>query len=147
MHRSTFTGRVPHILLVDDNSHDLQLMGEAFAECGVPAHLRHAHDGEEALAALLDGDDRPDLLLLDLNMPRMDGRALLARLADMPQAKDVRIVVLTSSSRDADLEFCSQMGALSYVIKPTTWDQYLTLVRSLKVFCCQPVSDPEPVSH
>ncbi len=141
MNRTPFNGHTPRVLMVDDNPHDLHLIGEAFAECGVPAHLRHANDADQALAALSQPDARTDLMLLDLNMPRVDGRALLARLATMPEARDMRIVVLTSSSRAADMQFCSEMGALSYYVKPTTWDEYLALVRSLKVFCCQPVSD------
>ncbi|MBA3709104.1 MAG: response regulator [Planctomycetes bacterium] len=138
MHRTPFNGSVPRILLVDDNPRDLQLMGEAFADCGMSVRLRLAHGAEQALAALADPEGRPDLLMLDLNMPKMDGRALLARIAEHPEWANIRTVVLTSSSRAADMQFCSELGALSYYVKPSTWDDYLALTRSLKIHFCQP---------
>lgn len=139
MERVPFSGTIPEVLVVDDNASDLQLLGEAFAECGVPAHLHHATTGEAALERLAKrgrysetGDI--DLIVLDLNMPRLDGRELLAQLASDPALHAIPIVVLTSSSREADIEYCSRLGAISYYVKPHTWEEYLAMVKSFKEF-------------
>jgi chemotaxis family two-component system response regulator Rcp1 len=139
MHRMPYAGTIPDVLVVDDNPSDLQLLGEAFAECGVPAHLQHASTGEQAWDRLerrggREGLSDPDLMILDLNMPRLDGRALLQRLAENPRWRHLPVVVLTSSSRSDDVAYCSRMGAISYYVKPHSWDEYLTMVRSFKEF-------------
>lgn len=139
MERAPFSGTIPEVLVVDDNPSDLQLLGEAFAECGVPAHLHHATSGEQALERLartgrFAGTSAIDLVLLDLNMPRLDGRELLARLNAEERWHQLPIVVLTSSSRPADIEYCSRLGAISYYVKPHTWEECLAMVRSLKEF-------------
>jgi CheY-like chemotaxis protein len=139
MERHPFAGTIPEILVVDDNPQDLQLLGEAFAECGVPAHLHHAIGAEQALERLarlgrFAATPPVDLILLDLNMPRVDGRELLARMADHPRARALPVVVLTSSSRSEDIDYCSHLGAISYFVKPHTWDEYLAMVRSFKQF-------------
>lgn len=139
MHRMPYTGTIPDVLVVDDNPADLQLLGEAFAECGIPAHLHHASTGEQAWERLerrgrAEQLPEPDLVILDLNMPLLDGRALLQRLAQHPRWHHLPVVVLTSSQRSDDVENCARMGAISYYIKPHTWDEYLGLARSLKEF-------------
>jgi CheY-like chemotaxis protein len=137
MERLPFAGYTPNILVIEDNPQDLHLLGEAFAECGVSAHLHYALDAEQALRflrkeGLYGSAATPDMILLDLNMPRVDGRELLARLVDEPDLRDVRIVVLTSSNQPADIAYCSQLGAISYYTKPTSWEGFLGMVRSFK---------------
>ena len=140
MDRVPFSGTIPEVLVIDDNPSDLQLLGEAFAECGVPAHLHHATTGEQALERLgkegrfADTADI-DLILLDLNMPRLDGRELLARLnGDGLLQRAIPIVVLTSSNREADIAYCSRLGAISYFVKPNKWEEYVAMVKSFKEF-------------
>jgi CheY-like chemotaxis protein len=139
MERHPFSGTIPEVLVVDDNPQDLQLLGEAFAECNVAAHLHHAIGAEQAMERLerrgrFAATAPVDLILLDLNMPSVDGRELLARLGDNDLVHHLPVVVLTSSSRSADIDYCAQHGAISYYVKPTTWDEYLTMVRSFKQF-------------
>ncbi len=137
MSRLLLSGSIPEILVVDDNPSDLQLLGEAFSESGVPLHLHHANDGEQAFARLAKegryaGTPDVELIILDLNMPKLDGRAVLAKLMDDQRWRAIPIVVLTSSSRTTDIAYCSQMGALSYFVKPSNWDEYLAMARTLK---------------
>ena len=135
----TFHGTIPEILVVDDNPLDLQLLGEAFAETGIPAHLHHVAHGEEALRYLEHRDayrlvPQPELVLLDLNMPRIDGRTLLERMYDDPRWRQLPVVVLSSSQSRDDIAFCSRHGAISYYVKPRTWEEYLRMVLSFKEF-------------
>lgn len=139
MERKPFSGTIPEVLVVDDNPQDLQLLGEAFAECGVPVHLHHAVSGEQALERLerrgrFAATSPPDLMILDLNMPRLDGRELLQRISEAHGDQHLPIVVLTSSARDEDISYCARMGAISYYVKPSTWEDYLAMVRSFKEF-------------
>jgi CheY-like chemotaxis protein len=139
MDSKIFSGIVPEILVIDDNPLDLQLLGEAFAEVGIPAHLHHVANGYQALQYLEHRETYrhapdPELLLLDLNMPRIDGRSLLELIDEHPRWKQVPVVVLSSSDRRDDIAFCSRHGAISYYVKPHTWDEYLKMVLSFKEF-------------
>ncbi|MBI3863762.1 MAG: response regulator [Planctomycetia bacterium] len=116
------------ILVVDDNEDDVLLLQESFR--GVPAvNLAHAvHDGEQALAYLRrEGEfatvPRPGLVLLDINMPRKNGFEVLAEMKNDPQLRTIPVVMLTTSSRDADVVSAYGGGACSFVTKPVSFDR------------------------
>lgn len=131
--------REVEILLVEDNLADARLTVEAMKEAKVRNHLSHAHDGEEALAFLrregaYANTPRPDLILLDLNMPRKDGREVLASVKADPSLKCIPVVVLTSSGAEEDILKAYNLNANCYVTKPVDLDQFLKVVRAIEEF-------------
>lgn len=135
------------ILLIEDNPGDVRLTQEALKESQVRSHLSVASDGEEALAFLLrEGPfadaPRPDLILLDLNLPRMDGRDVLARIKSHPRLKCIPVVVLTTSSADNDIRQAYQLHANCYVTKPVDFTRFLHVVKSIEDFWLRMVRLP-----
>lgn len=128
------SGRL-RILLVEDNPADARLLHEAFAELGFDADLVVARNGIEALARLRTSDDRPDVVLLDLNLPVMDGRELLAEIRRDPRLEDMPVVVLSTSHYDQDIATCKRLGARGYVIKPPGFDELLRAARGVMRLC------------
>jgi len=131
--RSTREGPV-EILLVEDNPADVRLTIEAFREASVSARLRIARNGDEALVLLRRGRGeanlpRPDLILLDLNMPGVDGRTVLAEVKADPALRDIPVLVLTTSSADHDKACAASLGADSYFIKPMALEAFVDLIR------------------
>jgi CheY-like chemotaxis protein len=126
----------PRVLMVDNNLGDHQLVRIAFDEARIAVDLRTAMDGkegQEALQLMLDGAEPPPrVVLLDLNMPRMDGREVLTWARAQPGLGEVPIVVLTSSHVPRDRADCLALGATDFLVKPTDFDAYLTLVESLR---------------
>lgn len=127
------------ILLVEDSEPDVELTTEALRDARVANDLHVARDGEEALAFLRgesphDGAPRPDLVLLDLNLPRMDGREVLEAVKNDPELASIPVVVLTTSSAEADILRSYQLHANSYVTKPVRFEEFLTAIRSLEDF-------------
>ena len=108
------------LLLVEDNLGDVGLIREAFASCHAEVEIRVARDGVDALDKLdrAAHADLPDLILLDLNLPRMDGRELLSRLKSDPELRAIPVVVFTSSSAPRDVERAYAMQANCYLVKP-----------------------------
>lgn len=132
-------GQTPRILVVDDNPGDLELTQEALAESGVPHLLDVAHDGEEALAFLRrEGEHgaarRPDLVLLDLNLPRIHGREVLAALRADPELRRMPVVFFTSSSAADDIAEIFELGANAYVAKPVDYKDFQRAVRAIAEF-------------
>lgn len=125
------------ILLVEDSWGDVLLMREAFRESRLTARLNIVTNGEEALA-YLNREPRyaeavtPDLILLDLNLPRMDGRIFLRRLRNHPRLKGLTVVVLTSSDLDSDLREVKELEAQGYIRKPSDLNGFLQTARILK---------------
>jgi CheY-like chemotaxis protein len=125
--------RRPEILLVEDNPGDVRLVREALAESGGSSRLHTVGDGAEALAfvrregAYADAP-RPDLILLDLNLPRVDGRQMLAELADADGLRHIPVVVLTTSARDEDVAACRDR-ARAFITKPDDLDAYIDVLR------------------
>lgn len=113
----------PIILICDDDEDDRFLAQEAFREAGVEATLQFLDSGEELVPHLRS--NRPDLVLLDLNMPRVDGREALARLRADEQLKSVPVVVVTTSGAPEDVQLCYELGARSYVRKPRKFREYV----------------------
>jgi two-component system, chemotaxis family, response regulator Rcp1 len=121
------------ILLVEDSPSDVFLTREALKESGEPTRLHVANDGIEALAFLRredphGGAPRPDLLLLDLNMPRKDGRELLAEMKRDLRLKTIPVIVLTSSSARADVSRAYQLRANCYLAKPIDFGEFKELI-------------------
>jgi CheY-like chemotaxis protein len=128
-------GQPIEILLVEDNAADVRLTQEALQEGKVRNHLTVARDGEEALEILRRPDAvRPDLILLDLNLPRKDGREVLATLKADASLKHIPVVVLTTSSAEVDILKSYQLHANCYITKPVDLEQFVSVVRSIDEF-------------
>ena len=132
-------GRTAELLLVEDNYGDVLLTREAFRSAKVANNLSVAGDGEEALRMLRrEGDyadhPRPDLILLDLNLPRMDGRAVLQAVKADPALRTIPVVVLTSSKADIDILKSYELKANGYIVKPVDFDRLREIVASLESF-------------
>ncbi len=121
------------ILLVEDNPGDAQLVRMALTEALPSARLSVAADGEAALARLRDEGGPPDLMLLDLNLPRLSGHEVLAavREDEDPAVRRLPVVVLSSSDAEADVRRSYELGASSHVAKPADVDQLFALIETL----------------
>jgi CheY-like chemotaxis protein len=127
------------VLLVEDNYGDVLLTREASENAGANIRLSVAMDGEEALA-ILHGkragfeDYRPDVILLDLNLPRLDGRELLAIIKTEPILQRIPVIVLTSSNAEIDILASYDLKANSYIVKPVEFERLQEVVTSLDSF-------------
>ncbi len=121
------------ILLVEDSAPDAMLIRQALREAGVDGDVEVVTDGEQALARLRRGA-LPDLMLLDLNLPRKDGRAVLAEMRADQALQEVPVIVLTTSSAPHDVRFCYQHGANSYVRKPLGMDRLVESATAIRDF-------------
>lgn len=122
------------ILLAEDNPADVYLIEEALREHSVPFTLTLAEDGEDALAMIDAGRVHPDLILLDLNMPKRSGAEVLGQLNSEVKGRGVPIIILTSSDSPRDREEALRLGATLYIRKPTGLDEFLQIggtIRSL----------------
>lgn len=138
-YRATPVGEPIRILLVEDSPGDVVLTAEALRDARVANELHVARDGEEAMRFLRGegehaGAPRPDLVLLDLNLPRMDGKEVLAAMRADPALADIPVVVLTTSTRDADILDAYDLRANAYVSKPVDFTRFLDVVRTLEGF-------------
>lgn len=127
------------ILLAEDNAGDVRLVEEALKENKIRNDLHVARDGVEAVAFLRrEGEHasapRPDLILLDLNMPRMSGREVLAEIKQDPSLRRIPVVVLTSSDNDKDLLESYDLHANAYVTKPLDLGRFVEVVRKVEEF-------------
>jgi CheY-like chemotaxis protein len=135
-------------LLVEDNPGDARLTQEALRDARVLNQLDVVHDGVEALAWLRrEGAyaeaPRPDLILLDLNLPRKDGREVLAEIKSDPELRRIPVVILTTSGDERDVLAAYDLHANSYVVKPVDLDQFITIMKSIKDFWFQIVKLPQ----
>jgi CheY-like chemotaxis protein len=136
------------ILLVEDNPGDARLMQEALAEARVRNRLHVVADGVEALAYLRRQDPfpsavRPDLILLDLNLPGKDGRDVLAEIKRDQDLRRIPVVILTSSQAAADIARAYDLHANAYVTKPLDVEQFITVVKSIEDFWLTIVKLPD----
>src|SRR5450432_4307169 len=127
------------ILLVEDNPGDVRLTREALAEGKVLNHLHVVGDGVEALDYLLQrgqypGATRPDLVLLDLNLPKKDGREVLAQIKANDDLKRIPVVVLTTSQAEEDIFKSYDLHANCYIAKPVDFENFIQVVRSIDTF-------------
>ncbi|HZN60841.1 MAG TPA: response regulator [Planctomycetota bacterium] len=135
------------ILLVEDNPGDVRLSQEAWKEARIRNRLHVAEDGVEALAFLRrEGRHadavRPHLILLDLNLPRKDGREVLADIKKDPKLKHIPVVVLTTSKAEQDVLMTYELHANCYISKPLDMDQFVRVVRSIEEFWLATVTLP-----
>jgi chemotaxis family two-component system response regulator Rcp1 len=127
------------VLLVEDSPGDVRLTKEAFREASSFVQLHVATDGAEALAYLKregvhSDSPRPDMILLDLNLPKMDGREVLAQIKSDAELKTIPTVVLTTSRAEEDVARIYQLQANCYLNKPVLLDAFENLVRSINDF-------------
>ena len=142
------------ILLAEDDPGDQELTRRALQDDLVRADLRMVEDGEEALEYLRregaysdpESSPRPDLILLDLNMPRMNGRELLKILKDDPDLCRLPVVVLTTSEQEADILRSYDLGCNSYIQKPVEMDQFVVAVQKLGQYWFDVVTLPTAAS-
>jgi CheY-like chemotaxis protein len=143
----TPAGRAIEILLVEDDPGDELITREALEDNKFQNRLHVAHDGEEGLDFLyrragFEDAPRPDLILLDLNLPKYDGRQLLERVKSDPDLARIPIVVLTTSSAEEDIVRSYKLHANAYVSKPVDLDQFISAVRQIDEFFLQVVRLP-----
>lgn len=122
------------ILLVEDNAGDVRLTREALREADVSVELTAVPDGEQALAFLRDGAQRPDLVLLDLNLPKKNGLEVLEEVKGDPELRGIPVIMLTTSSSSRDIAACYDRGVNCYVVKPLDLDDFTRLVRAINSF-------------
>jgi chemotaxis family two-component system response regulator Rcp1 len=127
------------VLLVEDNLGDVRLTREAFRDVNRSIRLHLASDGVEAMAFLRHEGahahaPRPDLILLDLNLAKMDGREVLAHIKKDDGLKTIPTIVLSSSETEVDVLISYQLQANCYLRKPTQWDTFDDMVRSINAF-------------
>jgi two-component system, chemotaxis family, response regulator Rcp1 len=128
-------GRPVEILLVEDNPADVRLTEEALSEGKVANVLRVAEDGVVALEMLRRKDvPAPDLILLDLNLPRKSGQEVLREIKDDPDLRRIPVVVLTTSSAERDILRSYELHANCYITKPVDLAQFLTVVKQIDDF-------------
>jgi len=136
------------VLLVEDSPGDVRLTREAFREANGAIHLNVAYDGVEAMAFLRKtgkhvNAPRPDLILLDLNLPKMDGREVLAHIKDDESLRLIPTVILTTSDAEADIAKSYQLQANCYLSKPVQLDAFESLVKSINDFWLVKVKLPQ----
>ena len=127
------------VLLVEDSPGDVRLTQEALKDAKVQINLHVARDGIEAMAFLKrEGENanapRPDLILLDLNLPKKDGREVLQEIKENPAFKSIPVVILTTSAAEADILRSYMLHANCYITKPVDLEGFLTVVKAIDSF-------------
>ena len=130
---------IRQVLLVEDSPGDVRLTQEAFRYAGDPVNLHVASDGVEAMSFLrregiLRDAPQPDFILLDLNLPKMDGRQVLSEIKNDPALKSIPTIILTTSDAEADIVKSYQLQANCYLSKPVQLDEFENLVKSINDF-------------
>ena len=143
------------VLLAEDDADDIYLIGEAIDECGLDARVLNVQDGEELLQMLRHQDKyqsskdwpRPDLILLDLNMPLKDGREALSEIKADPDLCTIPVVVLTTSKADDDLEHSYAVGASGFVTKPVSFSGLRDAIQKIGEYWLATVKLPDDSPH
>jgi chemotaxis family two-component system response regulator Rcp1 len=148
MDRREIRGKPIEILLVEDNPGDVRLTREALKDAKVPNSLHVARDGEEAMEFLCRKGNhadapRPDLVILDLNLPRKDGREVLAEIKADEVLKRIPVVILTTSKTEADVLKSYNLHANCFVTKPLDLDRFIGVVQAIEDFWFTVVRLPE----
>jgi CheY-like chemotaxis protein len=124
------------VLMADDEEDDCFLAKEALDATGTTVHFSTVNDGEELMArlsecAVSDPGRLPDVILLDLNMPRKDGREILLEIKSRPELQNIPIVILTTSEVEEDMVFTKKAGADAFMTKPSTFNEWVELMKSV----------------
>ena len=130
------------ILLVEDSQADAILIQEALRQASVDEEIERVTDGESALQRLRSEAPLPNLVLLDLNLPRMDGRAVLAEVKADPRLREIPVIVLTTSSAPSDIAFAYGHHANSYVRKPLGLDALVEAAQAIRDFWLRTATPP-----
>ena len=131
--------RAAEILLIEDNPMDILLTKEAFRSFDIKYNLHIARDGDEALQ-ILNCEGRfsdyptPDLILLDLNLPKIDGREVLSKIKSSQRLKDIPVIVLSGSDTEIDITTSYDLHANSYVVKPESFEDLKEIVSSIQTY-------------
>jgi CheY-like chemotaxis protein len=129
----------PPILLVEDNPVDVDLTLRAFSRRKLANPVIVARDGEEALAWIprwQAGETKPAVILLDLNMPRVDGLTVLRQLKSQPELQRIPVVILTTSKEDRDINTAYDLGANSYIVKPVDFNNFMEVAQQIELYWC-----------
>lgn len=135
-----------NVLLVEDSPADVRLIREALKNATVPVRVTVAQDGVEAMDYLHDSeqtDALPDLMLLDLNLPRKNGREVLAEVKASPHLKQIPVLVMTSSRSEDDVNQAYALNANCYIAKPYDFQEYVNVVHSIEHFWLMTVTLPD----
>jgi two-component system response regulator len=137
------SNRKAHIVVIEDNPGDVDLLRMALDAAGVDCKLTVIEDGGDAIAALTEGDAAavPDLVVLDLNIPKSDGIEILEALRASPRSANVRVAVLSSSSSPRERAKIKTFGVASHIIKPSDLDEYLKIGLILKSLLSETAAD------
>ena len=140
-------GKPVEILLVEDNEGDVGLIEEVFEEAKIRNNIHVAEDGEEAVLYLrgegkFSGSPRPDIILLDLNLPKKDGREVLKEIKEDDNLKNIPVVILTTSNAEKDILRAYDLHANAYITKPLDFDQFIMVVGSIENFWLESVNLP-----
>lgn len=119
------------ILLVEDDRDDAELLKNALDENSVKYDLHLISQGDKAVSWLIDCDALPDIVVMDLNLPKLHGREILQKLKNEGRFNNLPIVVLSTSSSAEDISFCMENGAKSFIIKPTTLEGFNNAVDTI----------------
>jgi len=136
-----------NILLIEDEKADAYLTQKALEKTGVSFNMQHVFDGAEALDFLRSADSdeqtrHPDLILLDLNMPRMDGRQFLVQIKQETRLRGIPVVILSTSDAERDIHQCYDLYASGYMVKPGSMDKFAHLMEGLYQYWCRSVRLP-----
>ena len=123
-----------HILLVEDSEDDYEATIRAFKKANLHNPVTWCKSGQEALDTLKSNAEHPGLILLDLNMPGLDGRKTLQLIKDDHNLKRIPVIILTTSSDERDVDACYQIGANTYVQKPVSFDGLIEAIKRLKEY-------------
>lgn len=139
------------ILLIEDSPSDVRLVREALKESSLPVQLSVARDGVEAMDYLRDAElgttGSPDLILLDLNLPRKTGREVLIEVKGSSKWRQIPVLVMTSSRSDDDIQQAYSLNANSYIAKPDDLQGYIDVVRTIEEFWFLTATLPDPFRH
>ena len=135
------------ILIVEDSLDDFEAAKRAFSKANLNNPIKHAMSGEDAIAYLKSDSSKPGIILLDLNMPGLDGRKTLEIIKRTPELKRIPIVILTTSDDERDVSACYEMGANTYIQKPVDFDGLIAAIKQLKEYWFEIALLPKEVEH
>ena len=121
-----------HILLVEDDPDDIELLEAAFEGDHIPVHMDTVMQGDAVVPHLATLERLPDVIVLDLNIPRLHGKEVLQLLKTSPPFQDIPVAILTTSSSTADRDFCQGAGAEVFLTKPSTIEGFRAITRAIQ---------------
>lgn len=138
------------ILIAEDDADDRYLLQTAFSEKGFEEKIEFVENGVELLAFLDASQKKPDpadralpgFILLDLNMPKKDGREVLRELKQHPIFRSIPVIIFTTTKNEGEIKRCYELGANSYIVKPISFESLLTVVQSIRSYWLQTASIP-----